>query len=187
MRLQFATLTPEVRAIQRTLQYAEIECEDEVSQNDDGVTLHLDDVAIVGWLAVFVYVSRLARTLPNHDSLDHALTMRWLSAEVIDATFDLLEADLRSSHKLKQADDGLESDDPSTPAIWLCDFDATSAADILWMERLRVRQSDTELSPLQIRYMQQDVVAASGSDSVSSLSDDDEQASPPRMTYCVLM
>lgn len=186
MRLQFATLTPEVRAIQRTLQYADIECEQEVSQNDDGVTLHVDDVAIVGWLAVFVYVSRLARTLPNHDSLDQALIMRWVSAEVIDATFDLLEADLRSSHNLKQADDGLESDDSSTPAIWLCDFDATSAADILWMERLRVRQSDTELSPLQIRYMHQDIIAAAESVSVSSLSDD-EQVSPPQVTYCVLM
>jgi hypothetical protein len=96
-----------------------------------------------------VLASRLARTLPSTNSVDHAVVIEWIALQDTADGVARLEADLGK----RMSDDAPAGDD--TP-VWLGDFDSTTAADILWIERIRALRG--EISPMLIRYMRQDLM-----------------------------
>ena len=170
MLLRYSVLTPEVRAIKRTLAFGCKEYEEEVGQVDDGVELRLEgayDEVIRGWMAVFVLVSRLARTLPSTNSVHHALVFEWIALPSSEDGLARLEADLA---KRMSGDPPAGNDTP----VWVGDFDCTTAADILWIERVRALRE--EISPTLIRYIRQDIVQAfSATDSSESEPPDGDE------------
>ena len=165
MLLRFSVLTPEVRAIRRTLDFGCIGFAEEIGQVDDGVELHLqgiDDAVIRGWMAVFVLASRLAHTMPSANSVDHAVTLEWIALESSADGFARLESHLAD----RMSGDAADPQDGAETPVWLSDFDATTAADILWIERIRAMHG--QLSPILIRYMRQDPTHKSEPDTDAS-------------------
>lgn len=123
--LAYADVTPEVRAIWRTLDYAQLPYQVEpLDEGDVELRLPEEGATIRGWRAVFVYASRLAHTYPSAPT-GAAFVEEWLNAPWDEAaraaTLDRMETALAAHGKTYLCD---------------CDLNLSTAADFLWVARL---------------------------------------------------
>lgn len=183
MILAYKTITPEVRAIRSTLNYAGTqytvdllnEGDVELRNADNGWTLY-------GWRSVFTYASRHAHTMPS-DPTSAALVERWVSAPWIEADADQRCATL----------DDLEAALAAHGQTFLCDDELklSTAADFLWVPRLAdllaAGKLDKEARPCLVALAQQDPSL----DDRGYESEDEDESMPPSpdvvRSACMLM